>query len=129
MVESSSRCSFCGTEDFSTPCRNNYTGHVIHYTGSPPLPTFIKHDKEKCRPDLIPAEFYEELGWVAAHGGKKYGDDNWKNCNEPRRYLAAALRHLLSLLRGEELDPESGKSHAAHVGCCMAFYFWLKRNK
>lgn len=90
---------------------------------------FTKHDKEKSRPDLIPAEFLEELGDVLAHGAKLYGDNNWRNCREPGRYLAAGFRHLLALLRGEELDPESGRSHAAHLGACAAFYFWLTRCK
>jgi hypothetical protein len=49
------------------------------------------------------------------------GADNWRRCTEPRRYLAAALRHLFALGRGERLDPETGKHHAVHAACCCLF--------
>lgn len=33
-------------------------------------------------------------------------------------YLNAMLRHIHATLDGEDKDPESGKSHLAHVSAC-----------
>lgn len=67
-----------------------------------------------------------EMGRVMAHGADKYGVDNWQKCDDPRRYDAAAMRHLLAFLDGEELDPDSGLSHLAHCACSLAMRFGLK---
>jgi len=29
------------------------------------------------------------------------------------------LRHTFASLAGEEVDPESGRDHLAHAGCCV----------
>jgi hypothetical protein len=53
-------------------------------------------------------------------GAKKYGRFNWRgNKVLATIYAEAAMRHLLSYLDGETIDPESGQPHTAHVAACM----------
>ena len=70
--------------------------------------------------DLIPpaAEVFECL--VLALGAKKYGAFNWRKSNvKASVYVAAARRHILQWLDGEDNDPESGVSHLAHARACL----------
>lgn len=70
---------------------------------------------------LVPAAALIFMSKVMALGAKKYGPYNWRE-NKVRYtiYLEAAMRHILSALDGEEIDPESGQPHVAHVASCMA---------
>ncbi len=78
-----------------------------------------KHDQGKSRMSLIPAKALEEIGHVFTFGAKKYSADNWRNGLQYRRLLDALLRHVTAFNRGEDIDPESGRSHLAHAGCCI----------
>lgn len=54
-------------------------------------------------------------------GAAKYGPMNWRTKKVRLTvYVSAAMRHLLSSLDGEEVDPESGQSHVAHAMACCA---------
>jgi hypothetical protein len=68
-------------------------------------------------PSLLP------LVDVMTYGAEKYSRENWKlpspNKVEP---LQSAMRHLIALIQGEELDPESQKRHTGHVMANMMFY-------
>lgn len=89
------------------------------------LGKFKKADDGKPRPDLIPVELLIEMGKVMKHGADKYGADNWKNCEDPKRYEAAVARHWLAYLSGEELDSDSGLSHLAHCACSLGMLFGI----
>lgn len=81
-----------------------------------------KFDTEKPRMDLIPPWMEEEVAKVLTFGAQKYGPENWRTLeNLEKRYIAAALRHINALKKGEQLDGESGLSHAAHAVCCLMF--------
>lgn len=70
---------------------------------------------------LIPAPALIQAARVMELGAKKYGPYNWRG--QPVRmtvYLAAAMRHILAKLDGQDLDPESGQPHEAHALACMA---------
>ncbi len=83
--------------------------------------TFIKYDKDKPRTDLLPPRALLEVADVSRYGADKYtvgevpGDNNWKLCRTPGRYLAAGLRHIFLHMAGEVVDPESGKPHLSHA--------------
>jgi hypothetical protein len=48
--------------------------------------------------------------------GQKYGPFNWRhNKVSASTYIAALQRHLLAWIDGENIDPESGKPHLAHM--------------
>lgn len=57
----------------------------------------------------------EVLGRVAAFGAQKYETFNYMKGYPWRLSYDALLRHLLSFLQGEDLDPESGLPHMAHA--------------
>jgi hypothetical protein len=70
---------------------------------------------------LVPPALALHVSQAMANGAKKYGAYNWRE--HPVRltvYIEAALRHLYSLLDGEDHARDSGVLHAAHVGACMA---------
>jgi len=94
------------------------------------LKTGIKFDSEKPRWSLLPFESLFEVVEVLTLGAKKYAPDNWKYVpNAERRYVDAALRHFTSWIAGEKKDPETGKSHLAHVMCCLLFLIWFEKKK
>jgi hypothetical protein len=64
---------------------------------------------------------------VMGLGAAKYGPYNWRDQTVAARvYLGAALRHIMQELDGEDLDPESGASHAAHARACLGIYLDAK---
>lgn len=62
-----------------------------------------------------------EVARVLEYGAAKYDRKNWAKCDDPERYMAAALRHLTAYHNGEILDPESRRSHLAHAICSLLF--------
>lgn len=85
----------------------------------------VKHDQGKTEWTLLPWKSLKEIVDVLTFGKIKYSRDNWKNV-EPDRYKDALLRHIFAWLEGEKLDPESGKHHLAHAGCCLLFLLWFE---
>lgn len=72
---------------------------------------------------LIPTASLIYLARVMELGAKKYTPFNWRNPKTPVRatvYLAAAWRHLLQILDGDDIDSESNQPHAAHAMACFA---------
>ncbi len=102
-----------------------------HASGNRPIPYVVtgasgpdgrKDDEEKMRPLLLPVFGLYAVIAVLEYGAKKYEADGWRRVdNAESRYLNAAMRHLLSRLAGEKLDPESGLPHLAHAVCCLLF--------
>jgi len=89
----------------------------------------IKFDQEKPRMDLLDAYAIEQLASVLTFGAKKYDAHNWRKGLHKTRLIAAALRHLFAYLRGEDKDPETQLSHAAHAMCCCMFILGLESRK
>lgn len=77
----------------------------------------MKADAGKPRLSLLPSGSLETVLDVFEHGARKYNPNVWKFV-ERVRYLDAAGRHLMALLRGEETDTDSGLPHWAHLVCC-----------
>lgn len=91
-----------------------------------------KKDHGKPMWDLLPFNQVKQIVEVLTFGASKYGPNKWQAVEDGRnRYFAALMRHLTAWLDGEKLDPESGKHHLAHAGCCLLFLMWLddKDNK
>ena len=67
---------------------------------------------------LIPPHAMEQTAWVHKLGADKYGPWNWRETSVcASTYVNAILRHLNAWRDGEDLDPESGISHLAHIAC------------
>lgn len=83
-----------------------------------------KSDDNKPPMELLPSNGLIEVAKAMGYGAKKYNeswpDMNWpKVKNAKRRYLGAALRHIMARLSGEVRDPESGELHVAHAAFCL----------
>ncbi len=81
----------------------------------------LKYDANKTPLELLSPIALNEIGKVLAFGAKKYDSHNWRKGLKWSRVAGAAMRHLLAWLGGENVDPESGISHLAHLGCCVMF--------
>lgn len=89
--------------------------------------SFKKNDLTENKPDwsLFPFDGAELVVRVLEHGAQKYARDNWRQgATDPeaqRRIWSAMIRHLAALQAGENVDPESGLPHVAHVACNALF--------
>lgn len=63
----------------------------------------------------MPWEALQDLGRVYAFGVGKYADYNFRRGYDWSLSFDALLRHLFAFWSGEDLDPESGLPHIAHV--------------
>lgn len=80
-----------------------------------------KLDQGKPPMALLDSEYLEGVAEVLGFGAKKYAAHNWRHGIHLSRLISAAYRHLGAINRGENTDPETGLSHAYHLGCCTMF--------
>lgn len=82
----------------------------------------VKNDQGKLRYDLYPTDAHRAEVDVLTYGAKKYLEDrNWERGLKWSRVYAAARRHMEAWWKGEDKDPESGKSHIDHARACLTF--------
>lgn len=81
----------------------------------------VKYDAGKLRVDLLDPLALEGIARVLEFGAIKYAPHNWRGGIHYSRLIGAALRHLFAIIRGEDIDPESGLPHIDHLGCCWMF--------
>ncbi len=103
-------------------------GAVPEYRAAPilDLPPATGNPKDaigdtKPQIHLVPPGALVYTAKVMELGARKYGPYNWRQ--QPVRrtvYLSALLRHALRALDGEDVDPESGMPHEAHIVACAA---------
>ena len=87
---------------------------------------FKKTDIGKLMYSLIPPEVLRGFVEVLMYGMKKYGEDNWKKCEDKSRYINALYRHLESHRSGEVKDEESNLTHLQHALANVAFLYWFQ---
>lgn len=52
-------------------------------------------------------------------GARKHSENGWRQVPDCYNvYTDAAQRHLAAIMRGEQVDPETGELHAAHLSAC-----------
>lgn len=69
--------------------------------------------------DLVPPAGIIHTAMAMGDGARKYGPYNWREKNvKACIYVAAAQRHLLQWLDGEECAQDSGAHHLAHAAAC-----------
>ncbi len=66
---------------------------------------------------------WEQCAEVFDYGRGKYAEWNWAKGMAWSVPLACAARHLVALVRGEHLDPESGLPHRGHVFCNLVMLY------
>lgn len=80
----------------------------------------IKYDQGKPDYSLLTRPMVESMIGALMHGEGKYGRGNFRNGFTNTRLVAAAMRHLMAYLDGEDNDPESGVSHLGHAQAAVA---------
>jgi len=80
-----------------------------------------KDDGGKARWDLMSRVLLDGIAQILEFGARKYADRNWEQGIKYGRVFAALMRHLWAWWWGEAQDPETGKSHLWHAGCCLMF--------
>ena len=70
-----------------------------------------------CRFVGSEAEALEQMAIAMEYGANKpeYGRNNWKKGMEWSRLVDAAQRHGLAIIKGEDIDMDSGNRHVAHM--------------
>lgn len=81
----------------------------------------LKKDGGKPRMDLLDPVALEGLAQVLTFGATKYEPHGWREGIQYSRIVAALIRHLMAIMRGEETDPESLLPHIDHVGANWMF--------
>lgn len=96
-----------------------------------PSDSFVKADNGKLQWSLMPFEQLEDVVKVLMNGAKKYSVDNWKKCDDTKRYEDALMRHVVAYIKGDKVDSEDSISHLAHAVCNCLFlmYFDTRRKK
>lgn len=75
--------------------------------------------RKKCPMHLLSPSAMRETANALGHGATKYKARNYRTAGvNATTYVGAILRHLSAWNDGEDLDPESGLSHIAHVAAC-----------
>ena len=82
----------------------------------------LKKDKNKPPIHLLDRDFLEGTAQVMAFGAEKYRRFGWKDGVAHTRLLDAAMRHIIAIIDGEDIDPESGLPHRHHAGASLNMY-------
>jgi hypothetical protein len=89
---------------------------------------FIKYDDGKAPMHLLPPRALRVVAQTLGYGAEKYDDYNWVKCDDPRRFVAAALRHISHQMElwqegadgfDLELDDESLLPSLAHAAASV----------
>lgn len=68
---------------------------------------------------VLSGAFLTELALAMAEGALKYGAHNYREAGVKHTvYTSAILRHLLALMEGENIDPDSQLSHWTKIASC-----------
>ena len=95
-----------------------HLSHAAHAKDENAFLISIEDALEEIEMIIGSREWMVELTAVAMEYGAnkpEYGRNNWKKGMEWSRLLDAALRHGLAILKGEEVDQDSGNSHLCHM--------------
>lgn len=88
-----------------------------------------RFNEGKLKWSLIDFESFEDMVRVLEFGTEKYGVDNWKKGLPTKEIVESMLRHTFAYLNGENLDPESGFSHIAHIQCNAMYLAYMNKHK
>jgi len=88
----------------------------------------LRYNEGKRKWSLIDYPSLEEMVKVLEMGATKYAPFNWQKGLNREELLESAMRHMVALMNKEEVDQESGISHAGHIMCNMLFYIWMHNN-
>jgi len=90
----------------------------------------INLDAGKLRVDLVPMSAIRAIATILGESAQpkgKYPARNWEKGIPWMRNIASALRHIMAILEGEDVDPESGFPHSYHALTRLAMQVELER--
>lgn len=103
------------------------------YAPLPPAETPVSHDLKHDNAEAKPKPFLlalEEYWKVALHGAKKYAPNNCLvnvTAADMKHYEEALWRHWQLRRQGEEIDPDSGLPHLAHMAWCALYLLEMEK--
>ena len=80
-----------------------------------------KYDQGKPAMGLLAPEMLFGVSEILQYGAEKYAARNWEKGISYTRVFGGLMRHLWAWWGGEQLDPETKKSHLWHAGCGLMF--------
>ena len=92
----------------------------------------MKFDDGKIPFELLPEDALEAVARVLRFGAKKYAARNWEKGILFSRLYGALRRHGVAWFqKREDLDPETGEPHLAHLACeaLFALALYLRNRK
>jgi hypothetical protein len=87
----------------------------------------LRYNNGKLEWDLVDFKSLEPMVRVLMFGAIKYTPDNWKKGMPKKHFLNSAMRHLVALMDGEEVDSESGLPHSAHLMCNIMYLSYFEQ--
>lgn len=88
----------------------------------------LRYDDGKAPMHLLCPLAMEGIANVMGAGAKKYAPHNWQKGMAWSKVIACLLRHIFALMRGEDLDKETGLPHVDHIGANAMFLCNYYRN-
>lgn len=88
-----------------------------------------KYNSGKPKMSLIPSRAEIEEAYVWTMGESKYGKYNWTKGIPFSEILDALHRHYTAYKSGQTVDPESGRTHMAHIRCCAAMLIEFEQTR
>ena len=82
----------------------------------------LRYNEGKLEWSLVHFKSLEPMIKVLMYGTKKYSRDNWKKGLDRTQILESMMRHLVALMDGELIDPESNELHIGHIMCNAMFW-------
>lgn len=83
----------------------------------------------KLRWDLLPMEEIEDIVRLYTRGAEKYTPNGWKEVeNGFERYRAALMRHMMSYIKEERYDQETGINHLVAVAWNAIAMLWFDKH-
>lgn len=106
----------CPTETCRLRCHTHC--EALDRTDKPANPKDMAATRDgKPRLDLLEHVAEVEIAKAIGTGADKYGVGNYRTIPILARVYGAAMRrHIGAWLDGQDMDPESGLSHLAHIG-------------
>lgn len=65
---------------------------------------------------LVSPDFIYGVAHILDHGNQKHRGSNWRDGVSLNQLLESLQRHTMAMQNGEDVDPETGKHHAYHIG-------------
>jgi len=89
----------------------------------------LRYNAGKPQWSMVDFKSFEGMVRVLEFGAKKYAKDNWKKGLPVTQQCESLLRHMFAFMGGEDVDPETGISHIAHIQCNTMFLAYVMREK